>query len=232
MPAASAVEKVLQAFSSQQSVIDKAMSAIYTPSIVDKALRIFSESSNLMRADSGCFLAMAESISVLDFSVDFIVDESDFDLPHQEILEAKNTSEFAKIFPRLSPNVQALLFFMFMQILLPQINNITANLLTPIVQSYIVGNGANEKASVRLAKKLPSLVCNVATYNLRFILENNVYLRQAPSRKSAILDKFTIGQVVTVLSRKRDWIQVMYEYQEGEAIVGWVSTRYTARFVK
>ena len=63
---------------------------------------------------------------------------------------------------------------------------------------------------------------------LRFISGDNVRLRAGPSTKTKILDELTLGQVVTVISKKRNWIEV--EYEDGEYFHGWVFTRYTSKF--
>jgi hypothetical protein len=41
-----------------------------------------------------------------------------------------------------------------------------------------------------------------------------------------------LGQVVTVLSKNKNWIEIMYEYDNGEIMHGWVFTRYTTKFVR
>ena len=68
--------------------------------------------------------------------------------------------------------------------------------------------------------------------SLRFVTGNNVRLRRAPSTNSEIIDEMALGQVVTVLSKKRNWIEVQYEYKDGEVMTGWTFTAYTKRFVK
>ena len=119
-----------------------------------------------------------------------------------------------------------------MNIIVPQINSISANLLTPIVESYLDGNDADERKKIRDIKKLPLSTSEITTDNLRFITGNNVRLRESPSTNSAILDELVLGQVVTVLSKEKNWIEVMYAYEQEEVWHGWVFTRYKAKFVR
>jgi hypothetical protein len=189
-----AIEKALQSFASQRSVINKAMAAMARPSAIEKALKIFSESSSLFMTDSRYFSAMAESISVIDNEMDLSGDESDFDESSQQLCEVKDSKSFTKLFLNLPPLFQVFLFFLFIHIFLPQVNNISSNLLTPIVKSYLVGNYTVEREKIKHIKKLPLVLGDVVTDDLRVITGNNVRLRQAPSTKSAILDELAIGQ--------------------------------------
>jgi uncharacterized protein YgiM (DUF1202 family) len=66
--------------------------------------------------------------------------------------------------------------------------------------------------------------------NLRFVTRNNVKLRAKASTKSEVLDELVIGQVVTVLSKKKNWAEVVYQYDDGPALHGWILTTYTAKF--
>ncbi|WP_362816913.1 SH3 domain-containing protein [Aeromonas dhakensis] len=54
----------------------------------------------------------------------------------------------------------------------------------------------------------------------------------SPSTNYEIYDELISWQVVTVLNKRRNWIEVMHEYEDGEPMSGWVFTRYTAKFVK
>ena len=41
-----------------------------------------------------------------------------------------------------------------------------------------------------------------------------------------------LGQVATVVSKNKNWIEVVYECEDGTLLTGWVFTRYTSRFVR
>lgn len=81
-------------------------------------------------------------------------------------------------------------------------------------------------------KNTPLALKDVDTTDLRFITGNNVRLLASPSANSEIYDELIFGQAVTVLTKRRNWIEVMYEYEDGEPMSGWVFTKYTAKFVK
>ncbi|WP_158070083.1 SH3 domain-containing protein [Motiliproteus sp. MSK22-1] len=56
-------------------------------------------------------------------------------------------------------------------------------------------------------------------------------LRKGPSRKTEILSEFDQGQVVTVISKKRNWIEVRYwDVLSKDYLQGWVFTKHTAYF--
>ena len=121
---------------------------------------------------------------------------------------------------------------MLSYILVPLFISISANLLTPVVKSYLDDNDSPKQVSVNKIKKLPSNLANVVTDGLRFITGNNVHLRKAPSTSAKVLDEMIFGQVVTIVSKKRNWIEIMYEYDSGDTMQGWVFTRYTKKFHK
>lgn len=102
----------------------------------------------------------------------------------------------------------------------------------PVIESYLQDDKLSNREKVKGIKETPLLLNNVTTDGLRFITGNGVLLRSKPSTKSEILDELLLGQVVTVLSKDRNWIEVTYKYENGEAMSGWVFTRYTAKFIR
>ena len=135
-----------------------------------------------------------------------------------------------EVFKKLPSIIQVILLFCFIYIILPQINNITANILTPYVQELFKNNKQTQREQINTAKKISVKEYSINVQNLRFITGNNVRLRLKPSTSSQILDELVIGQVVTILERRKNWIKVEYMYEDEETLKGWVFTRYTARF--
>jgi hypothetical protein len=240
----SAVEKIMETLNTQSSSIEKAISqpfSFHHPAIekafmelfssqesaVEKTMKMFLESSNLLISDSKYFSAMAESISAIDFGKDLTVYEGELDKPKQQLRKVKDSKAFSMWFSKLPPLIKVLFLYLFLQIITPQINTF---LVAPFIESLLAKKFIVEKNDIKQIKKMPLLLGDVAFENVRFITKNNVFLRQEPSRKSAVLDKLTVGKVVTVLSKKGDWIEVVYERQNCESITGWVYKRYTARF--
>ena len=165
-----------------------------------------------------------------DEDIHFNVDALEDDI--KELSLADNQTKFSDVFAKIPLQVQMIIIFIFMQIILPHINNISANLITPYVNEYLLSSHATDKNKIKEICKInldnPVLEMN----KLRFITRNNVILRSGPSTKAEIIDELCLGQVITVLSKKRNWIEVQYIYQDNEILHGWVFTRYTARFKK
>lgn len=128
------------------------------------------------------------------------------------------------------PALAKVFTLMFNKIFFILFMGISVNLLTPIVENYLENNNLSDREKIRDVKKLPSFLLGVRTSDLRFITNNNIIVREKPSVKSKILAELMLGQVITVLSKERNWIEVIYEYENGESVIGWVFTRYTSRF--
>lgn len=125
---------------------------------------------------------------------------------------------------------QLILTIFLNTIAIPILISISANLLTSHVEKVIQDSDKSERQKLKEIRQLPLKVENIETSGLRFITAEHVRLREGPSTKSQILDDLKQGQIVTVLSKKRNWIEIKYEYGEGDIVTGWVFTRYTARF--
>jgi len=247
----SGLDKALKSIASQQSAIDKALATMAKPSAIDQALKTFSNqhsaiekameaftnSNQMLFATPNNLLAMAETITDEDYHGGIFPEEEieikrKFNESSKELSEANDSQSFIRIFKKLPPILKIFLFYIFLSIIIPQVNSISANLLTPIVQSYLTDNKQPTRERIKDIKVLPSEVDNIVINDLRFITANVVHLREKPSTRSDILDEMTFGQIVTVLSKQRNWIEIMYEYENGEILYGWVYTRYTARFSK
>lgn len=257
----SAIDKAISTFSTQQSAIDKAMATFVRPSTIDKAIASFAaqhsaiekmigsftlqqsaiektissfaKSSSLLVGEPNYLSELASIISTVDISTldtSSFVDE--FEQSCSQLDEVDGGKSFVNVFRNLPPLVQAIFFYLLINVFLAQVNSISANLLTPVVENYLESIVASDRDKIKAIKKIPSSQGNVDTDGLRFITGNNVRLRIKPSTNSEIIDELVLGQVVTVLSKNRNWIEVMYEYEDGESISGWVFTRYTANFAQ
>jgi len=149
----------------------------------------------------------------------------------QGVSSSSDQKTFLENFSKLPVLLQYLIFFIFMQVLIPQINSISANILTPHVEKYLSSTTDVKRDKLKEISKVGQLA-NIQTQGLRFITGNNVRLRSSPSTNSAILDELQLGQVVLVLSKKKNWIEVQYNYNNDETLQGWVFTRYTSNFKK
>ncbi len=257
----SAIDKAIASFSTQQSAIDKAMASFIRPSTIDKALASFAmqssaiekmigsfsiqqsviektissfaNSSSLLVGEPSYLSELASIISTIDISaLDVSSLENELEKSCSQLEKVDGGNSFVNVFRNLPPFVQAIFYYILINVFLAQVNSISANLLTPIVENYLESIVASDREKVKGIKKIPLSIGSVDTDGLRFITGNNVRLRINPSTNSEIIDGLVLGQVVTVLSKKRNWIEVMYEYENGESISGWVFTRYTAKFVQ
>ena len=145
---------------------------------------------------------------------------TDFDLVEK--------SNFLEFFRKLPPLLQASIIFFFLQTIWPMVVNIASNLITPQVERMI-NRGKLTTDQIRVVKKLPASQ-GIDIESLRFITHNNVKLRAKASTKSEVLDELVVGQVVTILGRKKNWAEVAYRYEDGQAFHGWILTTYTAKF--
>ena len=169
-------------------------------------------------------------------STDEFTVENEKDL--QSTIESKNVNSFKANFERLPLSIQLLLILVFVQIfpllfehiLLPQINNISANLITPHVDKIISGSFPSDRDKIKALKQLTFDEFDTSISGLRFISGDNVQLRREPNTKSEAIDNLNIGKVVVFLSKDRNWTEVMVQYDEGSSIVGWVHTRYVKKF--
>lgn len=143
-------------------------------------------------------------------------------------MEAMERGSFLELFRGLPPFVQSIIIFIFMQTIWPMFINVASALITPNVERMINGSKLSTD-QVRVIKKLPASQ-GIDIENLRFVTRNNVKLRAKASTKSEVLDELVVGQVVTVLTKKKNWAEVVYQYDDGQAFHGWILTTYTAKF--
>jgi hypothetical protein len=147
------------------------------------------------------------------------------------IATAKNSGSFASDFARLPYYFKVILISLLIHIVLPQVNSISANLLTPHIED-VVNKQIPEKEKVNKLKRLGLSELTLPSDELRFISANNVWLRSAPSMKSEPIDLLELGQIVVFLEKGRNWTGVMIYYENGQTASGWVLTRYVAKFRK
>jgi hypothetical protein len=142
-----------------------------------------------------------------------------------------NDNDFVSFFLKIPPVIQAVILFIFLQFFLPQVNNVISLVLNPYIQEIISSSDKTSKEIVKEIKQVPASSFGADLSTVRFITGTNVRLRQKNSTNSQVIDELDIGQIVEVVSKKKNWIQVKVTYDE-EVVIGWVFTRYTAKFKK
>ena len=223
----------------RHSTIDQALAAIKS-SALEATLDLNDRHSTIGQAIAAIKSAKLET--TLGLNATKLVDIRNLDISslqeelgrsdQQQFNEVNDIGSFIKIINSLPSLLQDIFYYLFIYVVIAQINSISANLLTPFVESYLKDNKSAERIQIKTIKRIPLSLGDVDTDGLRFIAGNNVRLRSESSTRSEVLDELVLGQIVTVLSKSRNWIEVKYEYEDGDAVSGWVFTRYTAKFVK
>ena len=189
MSLSNAAQKVMDSLINNEAFY-RSIASLAQPTYCESAICILNEN----------FSNYSSNVSYED--IHFNIDALEDDI--KELSGAENQKIFSDIFAKIPFNVQMIIIFIFMQIILPHINNISANLMTPYVDKYLLSSSATDKDKIKEISKIkldnPVLEVN----KLRFITRNNVILRSGPSTKTEILDELCLGQVVTVLSKKRN----------------------------
>ena len=229
----SAIQKALESFNYRQQAIDSAMAAMANFPAMENTLASFAAAGSMMLRDPSSVSAIFSSIERSKFS-SFELESLEVDLTTaaEKFDNAGSTASLSSVFANLSPQVQTIFIFIFLHILFPLVNSVSANLLTPVAESYLQDKNLTDREKVKEIKEIPAHFNHITTEGLRFITGNNVRLRSEPSTKAEIIDELLLGQIVTVLSKDRNWIEVTYTYDSGESMSGWVFTRYTAKFVR
>lgn len=235
--------------SALQEAIGLKPSAIQQAVKTMKHMRLFEESESIAKAirqmDSVGALAKSiqalshedffaravDSINAMSYEPQYEPDISDVELAvNTYLINNSNESTFLDVFDNLNPNIRLLIVFVFLQILMPQWNNTISSLYTtPIVEQFIKSRKLNTE-EIRTIKKAP--LQDVDTSRLRFVVKNDVKLRAKPSTSSDVLDALVIGQVITILERKKGWAEIAYVNDDDQTCQGWIMTRYTAKFRK
>ncbi len=159
------------------------------------------------------------------------IEQEEFTQSIAPLSNAKNESEFLSFFLKTPPVIQAFVIFFFLQFFLPQVNNIISLVLNPYIQEIIATSNKTSKDLVKKIKHVPASSFGIDVSRLRFITGTNLRLRQKNSTNSQVIDELEIGQIVEVIRKKKNWIQVKVTYED-EVLIGWVFTRYTAKFKK
>lgn len=163
-------------------------------------------------------------------------EEEDVGIEEAEVLlhqlaAAENPQRFAEILARVPQWFKWALVNFVMYVMLPTMIGLSVNLITPQVEQYLHHKpAATQREQIKDIKKLSMAELGVALRDYRFVTAQTLELRTKPNSKSDSLGKVEFGQVVGVISTRRDWTEIAYEYGDGQTVTGWVYARYTAKF--
>lgn len=192
---------------------------------------------------SNSFLLLKDMLQIADYGL-LYNDREDLDVINDPVSEYKvesivdslsdvsESKRFIDFFKGLNPNIQAIIIYMVLSFFESQINNVISYHMNMGLDHIYSNDALSTKEKVHKTKSIVWGIDDAQLSNFRFITGDNVRLREDSSTKSAILDELALGQVVEVHSKKKNWVEVSYQYEDGTYMNGWVFTRYTARLVK
>jgi hypothetical protein len=233
----SSIQKAISSLNNTDS-IQKMMESVNYAKTLNNISKFHDISSHMQNL--GAFLAKPSILEQIIESNDswrdldpnlFNIEQEEFTQSIAPLSNAVNENEFISFFTKIPPVIQAVIIFIFLQFFLPQVNNVISLVLNPYIQEIISDSDKTTKEIVKEIKQMPASSFGADLSKIRFITGTNVRLRQKNSTNSQVIDELEIGQIVEVISKKKNWIQVKVTYEE-EVVIGWVFTRYTAKFKK
>lgn len=109
--------------------------------------------------------------------------------------------------------------------------NLISHFINPVIEKEV------KKLMVKKPKRITKTVTRHSTfgsiffYNSRLVIANQLNVRQKPGRKSKLMGKLELGDVVTIKRIKKDWALIYYEDQDNSVLIqGWVFQRYLKKF--
>lgn len=136
-------------------------------------------------------------------------------------------NNYLEVAAKQNPLVTKILVYIILPII---INIFTGGLSPQDTQTTIKQNNTIIIKSIKneVRKSLPSQEI-ISMY--RFVSCKHLKVMEGNSTKSRSLGKLSFGQVVTIVTKKRNWTLVEYRKDESGVIIkGWVFTRYLEKF--
>ena len=203
--------KALSATSSYQNTIEKLVSS----SSFQNAVDTFSKHPNLWQHLD--WHEYSEGGIATHELQDTDLDDANTERQLQLIGEASDLNSVSIAISNLSPKIKYIFIVFFLFLLSRAIaitDNIAANIITPHVEKLINDPSTTERKKVKQLKSLSLDELDLS--NLRFITTEHLLLRESPSTKSEIKEELRFGQVVTMLSKQRNWMEIYYEDGDGK----------------
>jgi hypothetical protein len=87
---------------------------------------------------------------------------------------------------------------------------------------------------IKVIEKSPNInegINKIVFKGYRFVISKQLDVKQRPAQKSQLIGRLYFGQVVKILTKRRNWTLVEYRDDENNIIInGWVFTRYIKSF--
>ncbi|MCK5057727.1 MAG: SH3 domain-containing protein [Candidatus Aminicenantes bacterium] len=109
------------------------------------------------------------------------------------------------------------------------INFLSHNVIEPLKEKITKGILKKNKKIVIKKIQTEKFASEIYLLNVRYISAGTLNVRVKNSRKSAKIGELHFGDVVYVITKKRDWSLVLYKNDDVE-IKGWVFSRYLKKF--
>ncbi len=124
--------------------------------------------------------------------------------------------------------VTLILIAIYTSIVQPILTSVAANLITPRVEEYLAQPAHTTREKIKAISKLR--IENADLHGLRFVIRDHASLRARPRIKASLVANLEFGQVVTVLSKDRKWVEIVYQNERNEPVQGWLLARHTRGF--
>ena len=128
-----------------------------------------------------------------------------------------------------------LLRYAVMLLVLPYIVSVVANLTTPLYQEWWRGyqNQAPRSAKKQIILDANQLYHRDELSRYRFVNASTLNVRSGAHLKAEIIDNLPFGKSVLVIRREKAWTNIEYlDESTGEPAIGWVYSRYLHKFDK
>ena len=170
------------------------------------------------------------------------IDEQEIQQKLENIQNARDCKSLAEQFKVLPSWLQFTLLIVLYWFIQPVYNSIVDSYVKHYAECYLplISCSSDEDDSNRHKhsnrdeiKFIKSLSFENFDYiNSRFVLTDylNVYLK--PNQKTQILDELTLGKIVILVEKERNWAKVAYRDDDGKICQGWVHNRYLKKFDK
>jgi hypothetical protein len=160
----------------------------------------------------------------------------------ESIANAEDCKSLIERLEKLPGWLRFLLLFVLIQVIQPVYNSVIDSYVKHHVECYLplISCGLDEEENsrhkyskrdeIRIIKSLSFE--NFDYINSRFVSTDylNIYLR--PDQKTKILDELTLGKIVILIQKERNWAKIAYRDENGEINQGWTHNRYLKKFDK
>jgi len=164
--------------------------------------------------------------------------ESELSYLGQELSKATTFKDYIErlyaYLSRCKKSLAQILLIIILNIILPYIIAVFANLTTPIYEQWWHEYSGKPKEEIaKIIRKDASAKYDDKELTVyRFVTAETLRVRSGPSTSTEVIDRLPLGKVVKILEEKKNWFLVEY-YDEKEDSIhkGWLYNRYLGKFI-